>query len=94
MPPVGVEVTIQLPHVWGDIQSPELVGKTESSGQGRNGAGEREKRSRKLITGHISCRAMCASYLHGDGCLLGHSLVHADEGYIVVQVIDRALQRE
>lgn len=33
-------------------------------------------------------------YLHSDGCLLGHSLVHADEGYIVVQVINGALQRK
>lgn len=24
------------------------------------------------------------SYLHSDGCLLSHSLVHADEGYVVV----------
>jgi hypothetical protein len=39
-------------------------------------------------------RATCISYLHSDGCLLRHSLIHADEGYIVVQVIDRALQRE
>lgn len=34
------------------------------------------------------------SYLHSDGCLLGHSLVHADESYIVVQVVDRALRGE
>lgn len=37
---------------------------------------------------------MCTSYLYSDGCLLGHSLVHANEGDIVVQVIYRALQRK
>lgn len=33
-------------------------------------------------------------YLDSDGCLLGHSLVHADEGHVVVQVIDGALHQE
>lgn len=39
-------------------------------------------------------RPACVSHLHSDGCLLGHRLVHADEGYVVVQVIDRALEEE
>lgn len=31
------------------------------------------------------------SYLHCDGRLLGHGLVRADEGHIVIQVVDGAL---
>lgn len=32
-------------------------------------------------------------YLHGDGALFGHRLVHSDEGHVVVEVIDGALER-
>lgn len=39
-------------------------------------------------------KGTCISYLHSDGCLLSHCLVHADEGYIVVKIIDWALRRK
>jgi hypothetical protein len=42
----------------------------------------------------IPQKGTCISYLHSDGCLLSHRLVHANEGYIVVQIIDRALWRK
>lgn len=45
---------------------------------------EKEQGFGKLITGQVSRTPTCISYLHSDGCLLGHSLVHADEGYVVV----------
>lgn len=32
-------------------------------------------------------------YLHSDGTFFGHSLVHPDEGHVVVKVINRALKR-
>lgn len=57
-----------------------------------DGAKEEEQGSGKPIPRYLSPNHV-RPYLHGDGCLLGHSLVHADEGHIVVQVIDRALQR-
>lgn len=34
------------------------------------------------------------TYLHSDSSLLGHGLVHPNEGNVVVQVVNRALQRE
>lgn len=42
-------------------------------------------------------KVVCAPvkrYLHSDGAFFGHSLVHPDEGHIVVKVIDRALKRK
>lgn len=33
-------------------------------------------------------------YLHGDGTFLCHSLVHPDEGHVVVQIIDGTLQKK
>lgn len=33
-------------------------------------------------------------YLHSDSPFFGHSLVHPNEGHIVVKVIDRALKRD
>lgn len=33
-------------------------------------------------------------YLHSDCAFFGHSLVHPNEGHIVVKVIDRALKRK
>lgn len=55
-----------------------------------DGARGREQGSGKPIPSHLS-RAHVRPYLHSDGCLLGHRLVHADEGHVVVQVVDRAL---
>lgn len=42
-------------------------------------------------------KVVCAPvkrYLHSDCAFFGHSLVHPDEGHIVVKVIDRALKRK
>lgn len=33
-------------------------------------------------------------YLHSDGTFFGHSLVHPNEGHIVVKVINRTLKRK
>lgn len=33
-------------------------------------------------------------YLHSDCAFFGHSLVHPNEGHVVVKVIDRALERK
>lgn len=48
------------------------------------GAGVKAQGLESSSPGYISYRVMHISYLHSDGSLLGHSLVHADEGYVVV----------
>lgn len=79
---------------WDSASTPRLRdqwAETRSCGREDGARGEKQG-SAKPTPRHI-LPAHVRPYLHSDGCLLGHGLVHANEGHVVVQVIDRALRR-